>query len=269
MSLLDHIPAFSLEDAIHFAQKFYTLQVKAEPLPSERDQNFLIQADNGDQFVLKIANATEEFTMLEAQNQVMRRLGNYIQFCPRVIPAVNGDEIIEVKSANGKQHFLRLVTYLMGTPLGNVKRHSPELLYDLGFKIGQVTEALRNFDHPAFHRNFHWNLANGLDIIRKYEPLIEESQLRQLIQQLGAQFEQHVTPRLPVLRRSVTHNDANNFNLLAGGGDDLYSRTQNIVGLIDFGDMVYSYTISDLAVAIDYTILDKPDPLATAAQIVN
>jgi 4-aminobutyrate aminotransferase-like enzyme/Ser/Thr protein kinase RdoA (MazF antagonist) len=269
MSIFDHIPAFSVEDAIDFAQKIYTLEVQAKPLPSERDQNFLLQTDNGDQFVLKIANATEERAMLEAQNQVMRHLANYVQFCPRVIPAVSGEEIIAVKSANGKGHFLRLITYLMGTPLGNVKRHSPELLQDLGFKLGQVTEALRTFDHPAFHRNFHWDLANGLDIIQKYEALIQESELRQLIQQFRTQFEQHVTPLLPTLRRSVIYNDANDFNLLAGDGDNLYSHNQNIVGLIDFGDMVYSYAISDLAVAIAYAILDKPDPLAVAAQIVK
>jgi 4-aminobutyrate aminotransferase-like enzyme/Ser/Thr protein kinase RdoA (MazF antagonist) len=269
MSIFDHIPAFSVENAVNFAQKFYTLQVQAQPLNSERDQNFLLQADNGDRFVLKIANATEERAMLEAQNQVMRHLENYVQFCPRVIPSMSGEEIVIVQSASGEGHFLRLVTYLTGTPLGNLKRHSPELLQDLGFRLGQVTEALRNFDHPAFHRNFHWDLANGLDIIQKYEVLIQESELRQLIQQLRTEFERHVTPLLPVLRRGLTHNDANNFNLLVGGGDDLYSRDQNIVGLIDFGDMVYSYAISDLAVAIAYAILDKPDPLAVAAQIVK
>jgi len=269
MSILDHTPAFSIEDATHFAQKFYTLQVEAKPLPSERDQNFLLQVDNGNQFVLKIANATEERAMLEAQNQVMRHLENYVQFCPRVIPAVSGEETISVNSASGEQHFLRLLTYLKGMPLGNVKRHSIGLLQDLGFKMGQVTEALRSFDHPALHRDFHWDLANGLGIIQSYEALIREPELRQLIQQLCTQFEHYVAPLLPAMRRSIIHNDANNFNLLAGGGDDIYSRDQNIVGLIDFGDMVYSYAISDLAIAIAYAILDKPDPLAVAAQIVK
>ncbi|HLO27809.1 MAG TPA: phosphotransferase, partial [Anaerolineales bacterium] len=269
MSLFDHIPAFSIEDAIHFAQEFYRLQVQATALPSERDQNFLLQADNGNQFVLKIANATEERSMLEAQNQVMQHLANYVQFCPRVIPTLNGEEIIAVESASGERHFLRLVTYLRGTPLGNVKRHSPELLQDLGFKVGEVNKALRNFDHPALHRDFHWDLANGPDILQRYEALIQESELRQLIRRFRAQFEHDVTPLLPALPRSIVHNDANNFNLLAGGGDDLYSCNQNIVGLIDFGDMVYSYAISDLAVAIAYAILDKPDPLAIAAQILK
>jgi Ser/Thr protein kinase RdoA (MazF antagonist)/murein DD-endopeptidase MepM/ murein hydrolase activator NlpD len=269
MSILDHMPAFNVEDAIDFAQRYYALQVQATPLPSERDQNFLLRAEDGEQFVLKIANATEERAMLEAQNHVMRHLEKTIQFCPRVIPGVSGEEIVAVKSSSGEAHFLRLVTYLIGTPLGNVKRHSPELLQDLGFKLGQVTWALQSFDHPAFHRVFYWDLVNGPDIIEKYEGLVKEVELRKLIQQFRTHFEEHVTPLLPVLRRSVTHNDANNFNLLAGGGDDLYSRNQNIVGLIDFGDMVYSYAIGDLAVAIAYAILDEPDPLAVAAQIIK
>lgn len=195
MSLFDHVPAFTAEDAIDFAQKFYALRVQAMPLPSERDQNFLLQTEHGDQFVLKIANATEERAMLEAQNQIMHHLGKTIQFCPRVIPAMSGEEIMTVKSAGGEGHFLRLVTYLIGTPLGNVKRHSPELLQDLGFKLGQVTQALRSFDHSAFHREFHWDLANGLNIIQKYEALVKESELHQLIQQFCMQFEYHLMPR--------------------------------------------------------------------------
>lgn len=269
MSLFDHVPVFNIEDAVYFAQNFYGLHVRAKPLPSERDQNFLLQGNNGDQFVLKIANGTEERTILEAQNQAMRHLGDYIQFCPRVIPTLSGQEIVAVKSTTGEQHLLRLVTYLIGTPLGNIERHSAELLQDIGFKIGQLTEALSSFDHPAFHRDFHWDLANGPTIIKKSEPLIQKSEIRQHVQKLRKQFEHYVTPLLPVLRKSIVHNDANNFNLLVGGGADLYSRNQCVFGLIDFGDMVYSYAIGDLAVAIAYAILDKPDPLSVAAQIVK
>jgi 4-aminobutyrate aminotransferase-like enzyme len=41
-----------------------------------------------------------------------------------------------------------------------------------------------------------------------------------------------------------------------------------VVGLIDFGDMVHSYTVGELAVAIAYVVLDKADPVATAARMV-
>ena len=30
-----------------------------------------------------------------------------------------------------------------------------------------------------------------------------------------------------------------------------------VSGLIDFGDMVYSYTVGDLAIALAYVVLDK------------
>ena len=42
-----------------------------------------------------------------------------------------------------------------------------------------------------------------------------------------------------------------------------------VTGLIDFGDMVYSYTVGDLAIAIAYVILDKTDPHAAAVEIVS
>ena len=42
-----------------------------------------------------------------------------------------------------------------------------------------------------------------------------------------------------------------------------------VTGLIDFGDMVYSYTAGDLAIAVAYVILDQTDPHALAAEIVS
>ena len=75
--------------------------------------------------------------------------------------------------------------------------------------------------------------------------------------------------RLPTLRRSVIQNDANDYNVIVGGGSDVYTRNQEVVGVIDFGDMVYSYTVCDPAIAIAYAILDKPDPLAVATLIVS
>ncbi len=269
MSILDHSPDFSIEDAIKIANDLYAIRVQAKSLPSERDQNFLLQSENGDKFVLKVANSTEDLRMLEAQNQILDHLGKHVKFCPRPVPAINGEEIVAKKSKDGDLCLVRLVTYLPGTPLGNTKRHSHQLMQDIGLKMGLVTNALQNYDHPALHRDFHWDLANGLDIIQNFLDLVVEPDLRQLIQQLRDQFESSVKPLLDDLRMSIIHNDANDFNLLVGGGDDLYTHDQNMVGLIDFGDMVYSYKIGELAVAISYAILNKPDPLETAAQIVR
>jgi 4-aminobutyrate aminotransferase-like enzyme/Ser/Thr protein kinase RdoA (MazF antagonist) len=199
----------------------------------------------------------------------MEHLSKHIRFSPKVIPTQNGDDIESVRSSAGKEHFIRLMTYLPGIPLGDVKHHSDELLYDLGSKIGLLTKALEGFDHPALHRDFHWDLANGQKIIAQNERLIQDNSLREIVLRLASDFENHTAPLLPNLNHSIIYNDANDYNLLAGGEDDLYTKSQSIVGLIDFGDMVYSYTIADLAVAIAYAILGKSDPLRSAAQIVQ
>lgn len=206
-------------------------------LPSERDQNFLVIDDSGQRFVLKIANAAESRVFLEAENAVLNYLSERVPFCQRVI----GD-IGEVQG-----HFVRLLTYLPGVPLAEINPHTPGLLQDLGHKLGQLSHALADFDHPAVHRDFHWDLANGNRLINEYASLIEDADLRELV--LKCRFEPTTE-----LRRSVIHGDANDYNVLVD------PDTMTVSGLIDFGDMVYSYTAGDLAIALAYVVLGEGDP---------
>jgi Ser/Thr protein kinase RdoA (MazF antagonist) len=67
-------------------------------------------------------------------------------------------------------------------------------------------------------------------------------------------------PRLSKLPSSVIHGDANDHNVIVEG--------EKVVGLIDFGDMIHSFTVGDLAIAIAYVVLDKSDPLACAKDVV-
>ena len=77
-------------------------------------------------------------------------------------------------------------------------------------------------------------------------------------------------PRLAGLRQSIIHNDANDLNVVVGGGQsDPFTKNQRVLGLIDFGDAVYSYTVAGLAIALAYAVLDKSDPLATMCQLVR
>jgi 4-aminobutyrate aminotransferase-like enzyme/Ser/Thr protein kinase RdoA (MazF antagonist) len=192
-----------------------------------------------------------------------------VAFCPRVVAAKSGDLISEIQSSTGESHMVRLVTYLPGIPMGSVKRHSAGLLDDLGRCVGEMDRAMADFDHPGAHRDFYWDLAKGLEIVKEYQALIPDADLRKLIGKFALDYEQYVTPLFPNLRKSVIHNDANDYNVIVGGNDDLYTRNQRVVGIIDFGDMVYSHTVGNLAIAIAYAILDKSDPLRTAAHMVK
>jgi 4-aminobutyrate aminotransferase-like enzyme len=74
-------------------------------------------------------------------------------------------------------------------------------------------------------------------------------------------------PLFAALARSTIHNDANDYNVLVSGGP--LDGPQQVTGIIDFGDLVHSYTIADLAVAVAYAVLGKRDPMAAAAHVVR
>jgi 4-aminobutyrate aminotransferase-like enzyme/Ser/Thr protein kinase RdoA (MazF antagonist) len=269
MSLVKYAPAFALEQARHLVKELYGLDGEVEQLPSERDQNFLIHSKANEKFVLKIANGMEELALLEAQNKVMEHITRHQLLFPNIVSSLHGKKIETVSASDGHLHFVRLVTYLPGVPMGSVKRHTFELLFDLGRKLGGLDLALQDFDHPALHRDFYWDFSNGPKIIRKNLRLVKDQELRRMVDNLITKFEILTAPIVPNLRKSVIYNDANNFNILVGGGGNIYTQYQCVTGLIDLGDMVYGTTVGDLAIAMAYAILDKPQPLAAAAEIVK
>ena len=243
--------SFNVEAAIAIADKHFGISGTAQPLPSERDQNFLLTNRDGAKFVLKIANAQEDPGFLDAQNLVLKHLAaKQIEFSQRLVPASSGEEMIAVNN-----HLVRVVTYLDGVPLAEIESQPSDLLRDLGRKLGRLDQAMTDFDHPAVHRVFHWDLASGNRVIDESGHLIEDSQLRELVYK--CRFEVRTE-----LRRSVIHGDANDYNVLV-------HPERMIVGVIDFGDMVYSYTAGNLAIAIAYAVLGKPDPAAAAKEMVE
>jgi len=267
MPNLTHTPIFSPPDAASFATKLYGITATATLLPGERDQNFRLETTTGDTFVLKIANGLEDENLLAAQTDALRRVES-TGICPRVLPTADGAWMTQINGADDSRHWVRLLTFLPGAPLGRQHRQTPALLRDVGRRVAQVDAALADFDHPAIHRVFDWDLAQGLAVVEKYAPLIADPELRALVEMLTADYRRQTAPLLPNLPRQVIHNDANDYNLLVGGGDDLYSRNQQVMGLIDFGDIVHSYAVGGLAVAAAYAMLDKADPLAAAAAVV-
>ena len=244
-------PSFDVQAALAIADKHFGLRGTAQQLPSERDQNFLLTNHEGAKFVLKIANAQEDPGFLDAQNLVLKHLAaKGIWFCQRLVPATSGEEMIAVD-----KHLVRVVTYIDGVPLAEVESQPSDLLRDLGRKLGQLDHAMADFDHPAVHRVFHWDLASGNRVIDEFAHLIEDAQLRELV--FRCRFEPQAE-----LRRSVIHGDANDRNVLV-------HPERMIVGVIDFGDMVYSYTAGNLAIAIAYAVLDKTDPAATTREMID
>jgi 4-aminobutyrate aminotransferase-like enzyme/Ser/Thr protein kinase RdoA (MazF antagonist) len=262
-------PRFSIDEAQKLAQELYGLAAAARPLPSDRDQNFHLTTETGEQFVLKIASAAESADVLDLQNQAMRHLAEAEDLPgPRVCPTMNGEWMTAVSGTNGSHHFVRLVTYLAGSVLANVTPQSPHLLHNVGRFLGQMDNALAHFDHPAAHRLLYWDIAHAPTIIRRHVSEIDQPDRQALVERFLGEYETAVFPHLPHLRRQIIHNDANDHNLILSPAPPL-PRSPAQIGIIDFGDIVHTLTLAEPAIAAAYLMLDKPDPFAVAAHFLS
>ncbi|NJN43441.1 MAG: aminotransferase class III-fold pyridoxal phosphate-dependent enzyme [Anaerolineae bacterium] len=80
------------------------------------------------------------------------------------------------------------------------------------------------------------------------------------------QMETDVLPRLKKLRHQVIHQDAHTHNLLVN-----QERTEEVIGLIDFGDMVYGPLICELAVAASSFVCEdlSDDPIQVMGELAE
>ena len=175
MTSVTNAPRLTAATAEQLAARLFDVRGQATPLPSERDQNFRIDAADGRAFVLKIANPAEDRAMLEAENATMRHLASTGLVPTLVATRTSGD------IAMHEQYFVRLVTVLPGRPLANVRRHTDALLADLGRAVGRMDRALASFDHPAIHREFYWDLATAPALIDRHLPRVTGAQMLSLI----------------------------------------------------------------------------------------
>ena len=245
----------ALTDAPALVLRLYGITAVAQLLPSERDQNLLLKATSGERFILKLASVAERRDVLEAECAVMHHLAQ-TGLTPTVRRTIHGQEI-----ATHGPHFVRLISALPGRTLGSTALHTDALRRDFGRALGQVDRSLAGFDHPAFHRDFHWDLANAEREVRAYLPLVTDVALAGVIDQLTRYHETVVVPRRAGFRRSVIHGDANDYNVLVD------AASQTVTGIVDFGDMVHSQTVNDVAIAMAYGALGADDPLAAAAAV--
>jgi 4-aminobutyrate aminotransferase-like enzyme/Ser/Thr protein kinase RdoA (MazF antagonist) len=266
MPELAQTPRFDVDGARALAREFYGLEVAASPLDSERDQNFRLDLSGGDRLVLKIANAAESRDWLEAQNAAMAHAVARGVPCPSVVAALDGDRIATASGEDGAVHMVRLLTWVHGEPLGRVRHHSPGLLEDLGRRLGELDAALADFDHPALHRDFHWDLGRASVTIAEQVPRIVDETLRSLVGDLAARAAAAVEQARPALPTQAIHNDANDHNVLVVRETP---GAERLSGFIDFGDMIHGWRAADPAIAIAYTMLDAVDPLAVARRIAG
>lgn len=169
-------------------------------------------------------------------------------------------EYIKVIDVDGQKIIIRLLTFLDGSFFADIE-HTPALMASFGEFLANMNSPLlelRNYTIQS--RQFEWDIQ----FVHLNKPKIEDITnpvKRKLVLYFLQQFDEIVRPELPDLRKSIIHNDANDYNVLTDNG--------KVSGIIDFGDIVYSPLINELAVAISYAIMGKDDPVLWASYILK
>ncbi len=249
--------------AARIARQLYRVSGDIMPLPGELDFNFKITGSR-QSYILKISRPEMSSDYIAFQQALLDHVNasKLPVDCPETVPDVDGKTVTSILDDAGNPRRVRLLTWIDGRLWSDVNPVTDRLLESLGRQAGQVTKALQGFDHDLAHRDLVWDLAQG-DWTRDHQNLFSGEQ-REIIDFFYHRFTK-IQPDSLSLRKSVVHNDANDNNVVVTE-DRIHPEVKAI---IDYGDAVYTQTVNDLAVAVAYAVMGKPDPLAAALCVVK
>ena len=243
-------PVLAPETALDLVQTYWGLNGTLSPLTSERDLNFRLTTPQS-RYVVKLANPAEPAAVTTLQTRALLHLQASDLPVPRVTPTLTG--ATEVATAHG---ILRLLTWLDGHPL-HLAPKSQAQRAAIGQIAARLTLGLQGFSDPAARQDLQWDIRHAA----RLRPLLPHiaAGLRPLCAATLDRFEAQVLPHLSLCRWHVVHNDLNPHNLLTNPADP-----DQIAGILDFGDMVETPLVCDMAVAASYQV-DPAAPLESLA----
>ncbi|MCB6179936.1 phosphotransferase [Rhodobacter sp. Har01] len=257
-------PVIDAAAAARIVSRHYGIRAAAHPLACERDANFQMVPAQGKGCILKVSNPAEPAVSIQFQNQALLWLERRDPGLPvpKVVPALDGRSEFLLEMPDGRSSMVRLLTWLDGVPVARIGV-SPALRRDLGRTLARLGAALVDFDHPGASHAILWDIKHALRLRPLLASLPRDALKSQLLAELD-HFDAEVAPLLPGLRQQVVHNDLNLHNVLLNPDDP-----DRVTGVLDFGDMVKTPLVIDLAVAASYQTHLGDDALASACEIVG
>lgn len=262
-SLSSTPPVFTRREAEAVAANRFGIKAQAKLLVSDKDLNFCLKSDDGQQYILKIANEAESPQAVDFQNSALAHIAaNDASLpIPGVIHSNDGRSYVMVKHRN-RTHVVRVLTWLKGTVI-NDEMPNDQLALLLGRMMASIGLVLRDFDHPGSGVYSLWDMKHAHQL-RELLSFVDDSAVRDIAVHTLDRFDTNVQPVLERLRTQVIHNDMNPGNVLL---DE--ASPQKISGIIDFGDLVKSPLIMDLAIASAYQLSNGEDPLTGVLPLIG
>ncbi len=248
-------PSFTLPEISDILNIEFSINGTVTELYSDRDQNFRVHNDTGD-FIVKVSNPAEDRSLLVLQDLASKHISKKD---PTLQIPKQAGKILEIKK-DDKIFLVRLMSYIKGDFLYQHDSKNSDL-GTLGNFLGRLSRSLEGFDHPIAHRKFEWD-CRQTGMIKGISKYIESNRDRKTVSHFLNEFEKNIPNLSHGMRMSVIHNDGNDHNILIG-------QDGNIIGIIDFGDMVYTFQAIEPAVGMAYIALNNNDPLPDIASMLK
>ncbi|MFT6808766.1 MAG: 4-aminobutyrate aminotransferase-like enzyme/Ser/Thr protein kinase RdoA (MazF antagonist) [Saprospiraceae bacterium] len=267
---MDNLPfkdlVVSEAQAASLAKEYFNLNVSAKVLPGEVDFNFKLSGIDGTSYLLKVSRDDTSLKELQFQQSIIEHLSaQSLPFAiPSMLPNKRGAYITSLIDVHGTKRRLRLQSWVAGRMLADVNPRTRELYYCWGKTVGQLTKAFEGFDHEEAHRFYKWDPSETL-YSRQYLEYIHKDQHKEIAIYFWNLFESETLPKVSHLRKGVNYNDAHEHNLLVGSN----FANSTIDGVIDFGDVIYTHKINELAITCAYACMYVPDPLHATVEVIR
>ncbi len=251
------------QQALH---EYWGKNASLTQLDGEYDLNFRAETEDGSRLIVKEMRPDCDEDLVAMQVAALEHMSAVAPDLPvpRVINATSGEAVVVVQDNAGQQRPMWVLESLPGQCYAKAAPKTKGLIEDVGRVLGKCALSLSDFDHAGAHRDFKWNLMEA-GWISDHLDCLTDSKRQALIDGIVGAFTV-VKPQLDGLCQQVTHNDANDYNLLVTGS---LTNAPRVSGLIDLGDMCVAPRICDLAIAAAYIVLDHPNPEAALAAFVS
>ena len=209
--------------------------------------------------MLKIANPAFSRAELEAQDAAAA----FIDAAEEIRTATNIDESARIAEIDfGGTLLARVIRFLPGGTLSGDAYLRPAQVAALGDLAGRTCRALAAFDHPGVDRVLQWDLRHGMRTVEVLTSHVTDPHRREAVESAAAAAWQVVADLADDLPVQVIHGDITGDNVVCAGPAGLPD------GLIDFGDLMRSWTVAELAVTVATLLRHEGcEPATTLAAI--
>ena len=243
-----------------FLRETYNINFdKLVNLPGYDTENFLGSCNNSKYIIKKYPYTKHIINQINSENNLLAHLNLKNSIYPNPIKNKNG-EYFEIYNSGKNTYVVRLLSFLNGTFLGDINQ-TKKILESLGSFTAEMNKAILDYeDLYISSRVWQWDIQH-IHLNKKFIKDIESFRDRKLVNYFLQQFDEVVIPILPNLRKSIIHNDLNEWNILC--------NDKGVSGVIDFGDIAHTQLVNEVAIAMTYGAYDKHDPITNSSYILS